>query len=109
MNKVPLLLLCPVSAALGLTASRGGPTPLSRPEAGLQGYFAPKTRPPPQDPTVGSCTGPYGGPRGGAVSYERGTPVSHACNGSNAHPDTRDDTLELENLGQLGQGEPASG
>jgi len=25
--------------------------------------------------TVGLCLGPYGGPRGGAVSYERGTPV----------------------------------
>jgi hypothetical protein len=25
--------------------------------------------------TVGLCLGPYGGPRGWAVSYERGTPV----------------------------------
>ena len=24
---------------------------------------------------MGICLGPYGGPRGGAVSYERGTPV----------------------------------
>jgi len=23
------------------------------------------------------CVGPYGGPKGGAVSYERGTPVPH--------------------------------
>ena len=31
---------------------------------------------PPYDPTVGICLGPYGGLRGGgAVSYERGTPV----------------------------------
>ena len=29
----------------------------------------------PQDPTAGLCLGPYGGPRGWAVSYERGTPV----------------------------------
>ena len=28
-----------------------------------------------QDPTVGSCLGPYGGPRGVQVSYEQGTPV----------------------------------
>ena len=26
------------------------------------------------DPTVGRCLGPYGDPRGGAVSYARGTP-----------------------------------
>jgi len=32
--------------------------------------------PPSWDPTVGSCLGPYGGPR--AVSYERGTPVEFA-------------------------------
>ena len=30
---------------------------------------------PPYDPTGGLCLGPYGGPRGGDVSYERGTPV----------------------------------
>ena len=30
----------------------------------------------PEDPTVGLCPGPFGGPRrGGAFSYERGTPV----------------------------------
>ena len=29
----------------------------------------------PQDPTVGLCLGPYGGPRGGADSYELGTPM----------------------------------
>jgi len=28
------------------------------------------------DPAVGLCLGPYGGPRGVAVSYQRGTPVS---------------------------------
>jgi len=28
----------------------------------------------PEDPTVGLCLGAYGGPRGGAFSYERGTP-----------------------------------
>ena len=31
---------------------------------------------PPSDPTAGLCLGPYGGPGGGgAVSYERDTPV----------------------------------
>ena len=36
----------------------------------------------PQDPTVGLCLGPYGGPEGvGAVSYERGTPVHSRCGG----------------------------
>ena len=29
----------------------------------------------PQDPTVGLYLGPYGGPRVGSVSYERGAPV----------------------------------
>ena len=29
----------------------------------------------PQDPTVGLCLGPYGDPKGGGGSYERGTPV----------------------------------
>ena len=29
----------------------------------------------PQEPPVGICPGPYGGPRGGAFSDERGTPV----------------------------------
>ena len=32
--------------------------------------------PPSQDPTVGLYLGSYGGPRRGAVSYERGTPVA---------------------------------
>ena len=30
---------------------------------------------PPQDPTVGLCLGPCGGPKGGGCSYERGTRV----------------------------------
>ena len=34
----------------------------------------------PGHPTPGLCLGPYGGPMGGAVSYERGTPV-----GTQAH------------------------
>ena len=29
----------------------------------------------PSDPAVGLCLGPYGGPGGGSISYERGTPV----------------------------------
>jgi hypothetical protein len=31
----------------------------------VQGYLAHKKRPPPEDPTVGLCLAPYGGPRGG--------------------------------------------
>ena len=31
----------------------------------VQGYLAHKKQHPPQDPTVGLCLGPYGGPRGG--------------------------------------------
>ena len=48
-----------------------------RPDAyrAIQGYLAHKKQRPPWDPTVGLCLGPYGGPRWGAVSYERGTPV----------------------------------
>ena len=34
----------------------------------LQGYLA-------QDPTVGLCVRPYGGPMGWAFFYDRGTPV----------------------------------
>ena len=35
---------------------------------------------PPWDSTVGPCLGPYGGPREGGVSYERGTPCrKHGC------------------------------
>jgi len=41
----------------------------------IQGYLAHKNPLPPQDPTVALCLGTYGSPRGGAVSYERGTPV----------------------------------
>ena len=39
------------------------------------------------DPTVGLCLGPYGGPRGGAISYKRGTPV---CSYHKANYDVRD-------------------
>jgi len=35
-------------------------------------------RTPVEDPAVGLCLGPYGGPRGVGVSYERGTPVEFA-------------------------------
>ena len=45
----------------------------------LHGYLAHKKHPPSQDPTVGLYLGSHGGPRGeGAVSYERGTPVTQA-------------------------------
>ena len=36
-----------------------------------------RNRPPPQDPTVGLCLGPYGGPGKLGVSHERGTPVQY--------------------------------
>ena len=32
---------------------------------------------PPEDPTVGNSLGPYGDPRGGAVSYEQRTSVGN--------------------------------
>ena len=41
----------------------------------MQGYLAHKKQRPPKDPTVDLCLGPYQSPGGGAVSYERGTPV----------------------------------
>ena len=44
----------------------------------LQGYLAHNTPPPRLDPTVALRLGTYGGPRGGGVSYERGTPVGGA-------------------------------
>jgi len=47
----------------------------ARPLSSLQGYLAHKKLRPPQDPTVGLCLGRYGGPRAGALSYERGNPV----------------------------------
>ena len=34
-----------------------------------------RKRRPLEDPTVGICVGPYGDPRGGAISDERGIPV----------------------------------
>ena len=43
---------------------------------GGRGVPRSKETAPPQDPPVGLCLGPYGGPRGGGVvSDERGTPV----------------------------------
>ena len=39
----------------------------------LQGYITHGKLPPPKDPTVGLCLGPYGGPRKGVISYDRGT------------------------------------
>jgi hypothetical protein len=48
----------------------------------LQGYLAHEKPPPPQDPAVGLCLGPYDGPGEGCVSYERGTRVA----GTRVHP-----------------------
>ena len=44
----------------------------------LQGFLAHEKTPLSRDPTVSICVGPYGGPMGSAVSYERGTPVGRA-------------------------------
>ena len=41
----------------------------------IQGYLAHNPPPPSYHPTAGLCLGPYGGPRGGTFSHERGTPV----------------------------------
>jgi len=84
----------PSSEPLAATRYRGVDTCPPPRHGTLQGYLAHKKHPP-QDPTVGLCLGPHGGPRwggrflmsevplyahhgalgGGAVSYERGTPV----------------------------------
>ena len=53
-----------------------GLTSSSEMHRSLQGYLAhEKMPPPPSDPTVALCVGPYGVPGGVVVSYERGTPV----------------------------------
>jgi len=39
-----------------------------------QGYLAHTKTPPPKEPTIALCLGPYGGPRGWAFSYVRGSP-----------------------------------
>ena len=55
--------------------------PLASGLAGYMGCFTHKKYPPPKDPRVGLCLGPYGGPGGGgAVPYERSTPVKSAQN-----------------------------
>ncbi|KAJ1478951.1 hypothetical protein T484DRAFT_2910247 [Baffinella frigidus] len=46
----------------------------------------------PWDPTVGLCLGPYGGPRGGVVSHERGTPVTQRWPFLRTHSDRLTDT-----------------
>ena len=51
----------------------------------VQGYLAHQKFPPPKDPTVGLCLGPYGGPGRGGVSDERGTPVRGRCPAKMAH------------------------
>ena len=43
--------------------------------AGIAGVPLSWENAPPEDSTVVLCPGPYGGPRGWAFSYERGTPV----------------------------------
>jgi len=52
--------------------SRGGSF---HPEAGLQGHLAHKKQPPPPGPPYGHRHSPTVGSQGGAVSYERDTPV----------------------------------
>ena len=43
----------------------------------LQGHLAHENLLPSRTLTVGPWLGPYGGPRGVEVSYERGTPCTH--------------------------------
>ena len=78
----------------------------------LQGYLGHKKQCPPQDPAIGKCLGPYGGPEGGgAVSYERDTPVSNdrrqpsACEktGTRALQNTREHSATVENIRALPQ------
>jgi hypothetical protein len=58
----------------------------------------------PQDPAVGLCLGPYGGPRRTKVSYERGNPVSsHSGSGSNRGSFSPGSVLNL-NLNRILQG-----
>ena len=63
----------------------------------LQGYLSHKKTAPPWDPTVGICLVPYGSPKGGAVYYERGTPVRTIVSPPRetvAHPPTPRSTLK---------------
>ena len=48
----------------------------------------------PHGPTVGRCLGPYGGPRGWALFYERGTPPS--SRGGPIHPEVYYEALLCE-------------
>ena len=50
----------------------------------LHGYLALKKHPQKENPTVGICLGPHGGPKGSAVFYERGTP--RVVEGGGGHP-----------------------
>ena len=60
----------------------------------------------PWDPAVGPCLGSYGGPRGGAFSYERGTPVIGSgprTNSVQSEPNSIwFDSVQLERLGGVG-------
>ena len=43
--------------------------------------------------SVGLCLGPYGGPRGGAVSYEKGTPVAESAVSPGLSPNRNDSVI----------------
>jgi len=59
--------LCSVDLHVGYLRPCRGPTGVPRSQKSASPYM--------KDPTVGLCLGPCSRPIGGAVSYERGTPV----------------------------------
>ena len=72
-------------------------------------------KPLPLRPSVGLCLGPYGDPRGGAVSYERGTPVGsvrgthgHQVAGGVAHEQGCEDRVWKEPLDDVRAMTPTS-
>ena len=56
----------------------GGPEKTSLLSIYITGVPRSQETGPPENPTVGQGLGPCSGPRGGALSYERGTPVQGA-------------------------------
>ena len=76
----------------------------------IQGYLAHKKQPPPQDPTVGLCLGPYGGLREVAISYKRGTPVFRVGGWylQGVVADGGLDASRKVDIGLLGEGNPSS-
>ena len=69
-----------------------------------RGVMRIRNRPPPQDPTIGLCPGHYGGPRGWALSYERGTPVAVPQSGRLHTPFSRCHAAFAVHIRQFGGG-----